>query len=268
MCNMSRRKKLQATPLPSDWQQMLQAQCALYQRLPAEDRRELAGYIQVSLAEKNFEGCGGLVLTDEMRVIIAAFACLLLLHRPTEFYPKLQSILVYPGNYVVPVTRHAGGGVWEEGWQSRSGESWQTGAIVLAWEEVRRGALDVTYPNVVIHEFAHQLDYEDGEAADGTPYLIRGLNFAQRRQRYAAWTRVMRAEYEQLQARVSAGEPTFLRAYGATNPPEFFAVATESFFGTPAELQRQHSALYEELKWFYRQDPSTWGTDAFSPPSN
>ena len=258
MWKISRRKKLLATPLSPEWRRIAETQCAFYHRLPVADRAELAGHVQVFLAEKKFEGCGGLVITEAMRVVIAAHACLLLLHRQTDYYPQLRTILVYPGSYVVPVTRHVGGGIWEEGWQSRSGESWQTGAIVLAWEEVSREARNSQPDNVVLHEFAHQLDYEDGGTADGIPALGHGESFALRQERYAAWTRVMRAEYEQLRARLSAGEPTFLRAYGATNPPEFFAVATESFFGDAAEMQRQHPALYAELKWFYRQDPAGW----------
>ena len=258
MWKESRRKKLRATPLSPEVQRIVETQCDVYQRLPKADRAELAGHMQVFLAEKRFEGCGGLVITEEMRVVIAAYACVLLLHRQTDYYPQLRTILVYPGSYVVPVTRQVGGGIWEEGWQSRSGESWQTGAIVLAWEEVSREAGDSQQPNVVLHEFAHQLDYEDGGAADGVPALVHGEPFATRQERYAAWTRVMRAEYEQLRAQVSAGEPTFLHAYGTTNPPEFFAVGTEAFFGKPAELQRQHPAVYAELEWFYRQDPAGW----------
>ena len=259
MWKESRRKKLRATPLPPEWQRIVETQCALYHLLPAADRAELAGHVQVFLAEKQFEGCGGLVITGELRVVIAVHACLLLLHRSTDYYPQLRTILVYPDSYVVPVTRHVGGGIWEEGWQSRAGESWQTGAIVLAWAEVIREARNRQPENVVLHEFAHQLDYEDGGLADGIPALAHGESFALRQQRYAAWTRVMRAEYEALRTRLAAGESTFLRAYAATNPPEFFAVATESFFGNATEMQRQHPALYTELKWFYRQDPATWG---------
>lgn len=193
-----RWKKLRARPLPSEWQRIVATQCVFYSRLPVADRAELAGHMQVLLAEKKFEGCGGLLITEEMRVVIAAHACLLLLHRSTDYYPQLRTILVYPGSYVVPVTRHVGGGIWEEGWQSRSGESWQTGATVLAWEEVSREARESSPENVVLHEFAHQLDYEDGGMADGIPALAQGESFALRQQRYAAWTRLMRAEYEQL----------------------------------------------------------------------
>ena len=258
MWKESRRKKLLATPLPPEWQRIVETTCAFHRCLPEADRRELAGHIQVFLAEKSFEGCGGLAITEEMRVSIAAHACLLLLHRQTDYFPFLRTILVYPGNYFVPMTRHVGGGVWEEGWQARSGESWQSGAIVLAWEEVRRRALDPHQPNVVLHEFAHQLDYEDGGAADGTPALDVGDSFFTRKRRHDAWIQVMRAEFERLQAQVQNGEPTFMRAYGASHPAEFFAVATESFFGNAAEMRRQHPSLYEELKWFYRQDPAMW----------
>jgi Mlc titration factor MtfA (ptsG expression regulator) len=252
------RKKLLSAPFPPDWQRLVRAGCSFYERLPEPDRRELEGRSHVFLAEKKFEGCDGLRITDEIRVCIAAQACLLLLHRRTDGYPGLRTILVYPSSYYVRTTRPVGAGVLEEGWQARAGESWQAGAVVLAWDEVRRGGLDPEPGNVVLHEFAHQLDCEDGGAADGIPALGNGESFRLRQGRHAVWVGVMRSEYEQLRARVQNGETSFLRAYGATNPAEFFAVATESFFGQPLEMQRRHPALYEELKWFYRQDPAQW----------
>src|SRR5208282_6443510 len=173
-------------------------------------------------------------------------ACLLLLHRQTDYYPGLQTILVYPGTYVAPTIRHVGSGVMEESQQPRAGESWREGAVVLAWDAICSGILapESGY-NVILHEFAHQLDFEDGQA-DGAPLLGHGESHSMRRQRYADWSRVMRMEFEQLRSRVQRGEGTTLRDYGATNPAEFFAVATESFFGKPQEVRQQHPELYEE----------------------
>jgi hypothetical protein len=148
--------------------------------------------------------------------------------------------------------------VIEESQQTRAGESWREEAVVLAWDAVCQG---IQTPgsgyNVILHEFAHQLDFEDGQA-DGAPLLGHGESHSMRKQRYADWSRVMRAEFEQLRSRVQRGESTTLRDYGATNPAEFFAVATEYFFGQPEEVQQQHPELYEEMKWYYQQDPAHW----------
>jgi Mlc titration factor MtfA (ptsG expression regulator) len=198
-----------------------------------------------------------LKITDEIKVCIAAQACLLLLHRHTDCYPALRTILVYPGTYFAPTARHVGSGIFEESQQSRAGESWREGVVVLAWDEVRKGTMASGQSNVVLHEFAHQLDFEDGYA-DGAPLLGTGETFLMRKSRYATWARVMGAEYEQLRAKVQSGENSVLRDYGATNPAEFFAVATEFFFGKPQEMHQKLPALYEELKWFYRQDPVHW----------
>ena len=258
MLKKLRRKKLRSAPFPDRWLRIIQDRCPFYLRLSDNDRRELLEHIQVFLAEKRFEGCGGFVIEDEHRVCIAVQACLLLLHRQTDYYPDLRTILVYPSMYVVPTTRHMGGGVMQDRHESRLGESWREGAIVLAWDAVCGGLAEfASGHNVVLHEFAHQLDYEDG-FADGAPLLGEGESLSARRRRYADWSRVMLEEYERLRARVQRGQSDVLREYGATNPAEFFAVATESFFCRPGELREQRRALYEQLRWYYRQDPAEW----------
>jgi MtfA peptidase len=253
-----RRKKLRATPLSVRWRRIIEEYCLFYSRLSAADRRELDGHVQVFLAEKQFEGCGGFVVREEHRLGIAAEACLLLLHRDTDYYPRLQTILIYPGVYVVPTTRHVGSGIMRETDEHRGGESWGEGAVVLAWDEVYRGLTNPESGSVTLHEFAHQLDYEDGGHADGVPLLGQGESLSVRKRRQAEWTRVMRMEYEQLREQVRRGEHSVLREYGATNPAEFFAVATECFFGKPQELRQKHPALYEQMRWYYRQDPAGW----------
>ena len=166
-----RRKKLKAAPFPSEWRQIIATYCPYYLHLPDADRQELERHVQVFLAEKKFEGCGGLTISDEHKVCVAAFACLLLLHRDTDYYPSLRTILVYPSTYVVPTTRHVGSGVMEEGQEARAGEPWQEGAVVVAWDAACSA---IESPgsgyNVVLHEFAHQLDYEDGQT-NGAPQL-------------------------------------------------------------------------------------------------
>lgn len=244
-----RRRRLRNQRFSQEWEEMLARNIPQYKHLPAQDREELQGHIQVFLAEKRFEGAAGLVITDEIRVTIAAQACMLLLHRDTDYYPGLSSIIVYPHEYVTRHTERSSGGFVHEGKQARLGESSTRGAVVLSWDHVRAGASDVDdCRNVVFHEFAHQLDAEDGRV-DGVPLLPQ-------RSSYIAWARILGKEYEALRRRTARGYTTFLDRYAATNPAEFFAVATECFFQSPVRMSDEHPELYEELKAYYRQDPA------------
>ncbi len=206
--------------------------------------------MQVFLAEKKFEGCGGLELTEEMRLTIAAQACILILHREHDFYPLLDSILVYPEAYVTDEEVVEEDGLVSEDDEERSGESWSQGALVLSWDDV---ALDSSDPqdgwNVVFHEFAHQLGDETG-SEDGVPILPD-------RERQHAWADVLGREYDALVRDVDRGRHTFLDEYGAEDPGEFFAVITEYFFEKSAQLKIKHPELYEQLRLFYGQDPVT-----------
>jgi MtfA peptidase len=245
-----RRNRLRAAPFPLDWLTIIEKNVRFYACLPEADRLELRGLIQVFLAEKVFEGCGGLVLTDEIKVTIAAQACLLLLHRDTDIYPKLATVLVYPSAYIAKTIKPIGSGLALEGENVNLGESWTNGIVVLSWDEIRAGASDFQDGrNLVLHEFAHQLDREDG-AVDGTPLLVE-------RSQYVVWARVLNAEFERLKRESWMGRPTVLDEYGATDHAEFFAVATECFFEKPRVLEKRHPELYAELRSFYRQDPAT-----------
>ncbi|MEI8352775.1 MAG: M90 family metallopeptidase, partial [bacterium] len=220
-----------------------------YSRLQPADQSELRGHIQVFLAEKCFEGCAGLVITDEIRVTIAAHACMLLMHRQADYYPLLVTILVYPHAFVVTRTEPGPAGLVVESQQALAGESWRHGVVVLAWDHVNHQASDIhDGHNVVLHEFAHQLDEENG-VADGTPPLpLRSM--------YVPWARVVGQEYTRLVQETEQGHGTFLDPYGGTNPAEFFAVATEFFFESPMRMRDQHPDLYAELKLYYQQDPA------------
>ncbi len=244
----SKRRKAAAAPFPPAWDEILERNFPMAARLSEADREELKRRIQGFLAEKRFEGLGGLELTDEIRVSIAAQAGLLLLHRGEGCYPKVKTILVYPTAYDAPVQTQSPDGVITESRQTRLGEAWTLGTVVLSWDDVRHGAADCKDGhNVVLHEFAHQIDMEDREA-DGAPVLPR-------RSMYVAWARVLGAEYETLQDEVRRRHRTVMDRYGATNPAEFFAVATETFFEKPRQLKKKHPELYEQLQAFYRQDP-------------
>jgi Mlc titration factor MtfA (ptsG expression regulator) len=247
-----RRRKRQAllgTPFPPAWSAILTANLPPYQKLSPQLQQQLHNCIRIFIAEKNFEGCGGLVLTDEIRVTIAAQACMLLLNRKCDCYPELYSVLVYPSTYVVEARNSFE--LQPAGSSVRLGESWHHGAVVLAWDSVKSGAINFRDGhNVAMHEFAHQLDQADGRS-DGTPIL--GMRSA-----YSAWSRVFSQEYEMLQEQATKGQKSLMDKYGATNPAEFFAVATETFFEKPVQMQRKHPELYHELQGFYKVNPIEW----------
>lgn len=250
-----RRARLRAQPPPSAWRGILERNLDVFNRLSPEDQAELLGHTRVFVAEKHFEGTGGLELTDEIRVTIAAQACLLLLHRETDYYPELTSIIVYPSGYTAEEERHVGGGVWSDEPEDRLGHTGQRlRALVLAWDAARHGASAPNDgENLILHEFAHQLDFEN-QQSDGTPAL-------ESRGDYLAWARVMSAEFEALRNATYSGSPTLLDGYGATDPAEFFAVITEAFFERPRALRKLHPALFAQLQHFYRQDPTTYSAE-------
>jgi len=253
-----RRHRLRARRFPEKWLSLIQRHVVFFHRLSASDRAELLGHIQVFLAEKRFEGCGGFAITDEVRVTIAAQACLLLLHRKTDYFPGLLTILVYPLSYMVEAKRQIAEHLWEEGTMNRLGETGRRmGSLVLSWGAVKHGAADPSDgKNVVLHEFAHQLDFEN-DAADGVPVLGT-------REQQLAWTDVMRSEFASLRAADESGVPSLLDTYGATDPVEFFAVSVEAFFEQPRALLARHPQLYAELQKYFQQDPVEFFAESFS----
>ena len=253
-----RRQRILETPFPPEWEAVLRDSVARYALLGDGDRRHLRDLVQVFVAEKHWEGCGGLALTDEIRVTIAAEACLMVLALPHDLYRNVDSILVYPSTVVAPERRP---GVFEIATgpvpapMPILGQAHLRGPVILVWDAVRKSA---RHPegghNVVYHEFAHTLDMLDGEA-NGTPPL-------ETREQYARWVEVCTREFLRLRAEADAGRDTFLDAYGATNEAEFFAVITEEFFDRPAALLEHHPDLYAVLRAFYRQDPASAAGDS------
>lgn len=254
-----RRERLQTAPFPPEWKEIIMRNLPIFSRLPTTDQEELLGHVQVFLNEKRFEGCADLELTDEIRVTIAAQACLLLLHRETDYYPELTSILVYPSSYVVEEDHYLGENIWQTGPEGRLGHTGrQMGSLVLAWDEVKHGAADpADGQNVVVHEFAHQLDFEDA-STDGAPAL-------KTRAEYLTWARVMQREFDALREAEETGTPSVLDTYGAANPAEFFAVATEAFFERPRALRAKNRELYDRLAGFFRQDPIAYSAEPKTP---
>ena len=238
----ARRVKLLAAEIPAEWIAIIEANVPIYAKLPDELKAHLHGLVNVFLAEKKFEGCDGQEITDEVRVTVAAQACMLLLNRRTKHYPKLKTIYMYPHTYLAKGEGNTG---------ARLGESWQNGPVVLAWNSVTGGARNIhDGKNVVFHEFSHRLDQEDGQA-DGAPIL-------ENRSCYKTWASVLGKEYEALQNKTHRRRKSVINKYGATHPAEFFAVATEAFFEKPKQMYKKQPELYEELKSYYKMNPLSW----------
>lgn len=240
------RAELLAAPFPDAWLAVLQ-QLPFYGKLDERGQQRLRSDLRVLIAEKSWEGCGGLELTEAMQVTIAAQASLLLLNIEHEYYKDVDSILVYPSTYRgMPQQDRLG--IVSDG-AAHLGEAWHRGPVVLAWDSAQGGALDPNDGhNLVLHEFAHKLDLLDG-LADGTPPLPD-------RARMREWVAVMTAEFDALQKAAANGRATLLDKYGATNPAEFFAVATECFFERSDKLRQRHARLYAVLQDYYQQDPA------------
>ncbi len=245
------RARLRAQAFPAAWRVILKRRVPYLRLMPTDLQLQLKQHMQVFLAEKTFIGCNGLQITDEIRVTIAAHACLLILNRPGTYYPKLRQILVYPDSFVVERDQVDPAGLTRHARQVLSGESWSEGQVILSWQDTLAGAAVVDDgQNVAIHEFAHQLDQETG-SANGAPMLAR-------RAHYRRWSNVLGAEFAALQARAARGEASLLSDYGATDPGEFFAVISEVFFEQPGPMAQAHPNLYRELCQFYQLDPLSW----------
>lgn len=246
-----RLKRAIAAPFPAQWVDILEHNIQVYRDLPMPLRLQLRRLIKQFLHQKHFSGAAGLVVDDEMRVTIAAQACMLQLNRPGDLFPKLKYILIYPAAFVVSRPESDESGVMSSQRRDVSGESWQNGRVILAWDHVLHGAKNfVDGRNVVLHEFAHQLDSESGQA-DGAP-LLAGKSS------YRSWAAALSQEFTELQQDSRFGRRSLLDHYGATNPAEFFAVATETFFEKPAQMARNHTELFDVLTSYYRIDPRDW----------
>ena len=260
-----RRGYLRSRPLTPQQERILSGRLALFTKLPAPQQQELKENISLFLRDKEFVGCDGQEITEDIRITIAAHACLLLLQRPNNCYPDLKTVLVYPDAYVAEETRHHGQ-VQSTHLSARAGEAHYRGPVVLSWGDLERGlAQPQQGHNVAIHEFAHKLDEEDGYV-DGRPPFEHSTDGK-------TWAPVMRDAFAELRQRLHAmhGElelangdsaadlrekPSVLDTYGAQSPAEFFAVATEAFFVIPTAMEAAHPSLYREMQKFFRTDPA------------
>lgn len=232
-----------------EWVPILERNVPYYRLLSRDQQTYLQEIALRLMAEKHWEGCGGFVLTDEVRVTIAGHAACLLLGRADGYFPRLKTILVYPALFLVPNDSYEADGTIVEVADEHAGQSWDLGVIVLAWDEVLQSATragDVY--NVVLHEFAHQLDASSAYT-DGVP-MLKEAGLRKR------WADVMQRHYDRLARDVQRGRRTLLDPYGLEAPAEFFAVATETFFEAPRELRDESPELYALLRDYYRQDPA------------
>ncbi|MEM1440921.1 MAG: M90 family metallopeptidase [Verrucomicrobiota bacterium] len=248
-----RRRALLTAPLPDSWAELFRKDFPRFFDMPEDLQKSVGGIALVLALEKNFEACGGLKeVTEEMRALISVQAALPIARLPNHrFYPELKSILVYPTAFRDRGNRRFG--LREEDDRGiHLGESWETGSIILSWESVLAGGRNSDDGmNVTIHEFTHQLDQING--TDGVPIL-------RNREAYRKWAEVFERTYEELVEDVNDGkgpEP-LIDPYGATNPAEFFAVSSETFFEESEELEEEHPDLYEQLKDYYQLDPASW----------
>jgi Mlc titration factor MtfA (ptsG expression regulator) len=242
-----RRQALLALPFPDAWLGYLSQNVAHYALLSAAGQAKLRDDIRIFIAEKQWEGCAGLAMTDEIQVTIAALASILTLGFDDEHFERVQSVLVYPEAYVVAGEHPIGSHVTLQMLQERLGEAHYRGPVILAWNEVLAAAREPgAGNNLVFHEFAHQLDMLDG-LVNGTP-LLSNDDLADR------WRRIMNREFEA--HRRHRHRNSLLDPYGATDEAEFFAVATESFFDRALDLREEHSELYALLREYFNQDPA------------
>ena len=242
-----RRISLLAAPWPDSWAIHVNRNVRLTWNLTDSQRQSLQNRTKIFVAEKHWEGCEGLVVTEEIKVTVAANACLMLLGVEDFYFANVQTILIYPHVF----SRRQDAGHSAGGVEHRSGEAWQGGPIVLSWQDVLRGGRNEDDgKNVTVHEFAHALDGLDGEMGGNIAFDSD--------EDAAAWKRVVDLEYAELVEASEQNRGTLLDHYGATNQAEFFAVATETFFERPAELEREHAQLFSLLQKYYRIDPIPW----------
>lgn len=246
-----RRRKLDARPFPAPWLAILRRSLPVYRAMWPDQQKQLRQLIVRFLDSKSFIGCAGQTITDEVRVTIASHACLLLLNRPTHEYQDLRTILVYPSGFVVDRDEIDETGVVSAEEHFLVGESWENGKVILAWDSVQHSVSNFSDgENVILHEFAHQLDHESG-ITNGAPLLYQ-------RGSYTRWAEVFSEEFERLRQDSVEDRQSLIDEYGATNPAEFFAVVTETFYEQPHAFAKQHAALFEQLKSYYQIDPREW----------
>ncbi|MEM7479347.1 MAG: M90 family metallopeptidase [Planctomycetota bacterium] len=245
-----RRRRWWKQELPLGWEDILSQNAQFLSEVDEESEQQVIRSVQIFVKEKNWEGCGGLKLTDEHRVTIAAQVAKMTLGLGAgdirgEYFEEVKSVLVYPDAYLAKTQESVGSGVVLESQSGRLGEAWHRGPVILSWADVlATGRRENFARNVVIHEFAHHLDMRNGPMADGFP-VIESREFARQ------WERVVKQGFDRLQQQCNSGYAQVLDCYGATNMAEFFAVASEAFFEEPYALDHHWPELFQVLNRFH-----------------
>ena len=243
-----RKRTLKSARLDEALWTRVAAKLSFLRGLSQEDSARLKQLVVLFLAEKEMHGAHGLQLTDEVRLSIAAQACLPILNLGLDVYEGWVGVIVYPGEFRVHKEEVDEDGVVHSFADELAGEAWPGGPVILSWEDV--GMAERGY-NVVIHEFAHKIHMDGGGDAD-FPAARSGMNAEN-------WRKTLQKAYDRFCAEVDSGEPTFIDPYAAEHPAEFFAVMSEAFFTESAVLARDWPELYAQLALFYRQDPAASG---------
>lgn len=242
-----RRGRILAQPFPPEWQSILDRNGRFSHTLSDDMQIKLKQAVRIIVAEKHWEGCGGLKIDDEHRVTIAAQIARLTLHFERDYFDEIQSILVYPAAYVAKSEDRLSGGVVIESNSGRLGEAWYRGPVILSWADILESVRSsYTERNVVIHEFAHQLDMRNGGGADGYP-VIESPEVA------GQWSRLMPQAFDELRRLCQQGIPAVFDCYGATSQAEFFAVVSESYFEQPDAFKEVWPDVFQLFDDFYRQ---------------
>lgn len=246
-----KRFKVKRQPFKKSWRSILKHRVPYFKYMPADLQLQLKRHIQVFLSEKEFIGCEGVQITDEIKITIAAQACMLILNRKTDYYPQLKHIYVYPSAFIKTQVKKDFAGVAHQSQSVLLGESWDLGKVVLSWNDTIEGA-DNPFDgkNVVFHEFAHQLDQESGNA-NGAPLLAKNID-------YKEWSTTLNDSFNHLKYQKHTNKQGLFDYYGAENPAEFFAVASEVFFEQSALFAQHYPKMYQLFRRYYHIDPLTW----------
>jgi Mlc titration factor MtfA (ptsG expression regulator) len=217
--------------------------------LDAQERARLRALVVLFLDGKSIVGAGGHEVTALQRVIIALQACLLVLNLDLALYDGFENVIVYPGEFRPVREWEDEDGVVHQSDEPLAGEAMPQGPVVLSWPDVAASAdWQTAGMNLVIHEFAHKIDMQKGEA-DGCPPLPPAMSAK-------TWKHAFTAAFEDFCARVERDEDTSIDPYAAEHPAEFFAVLSEVFFADPRLLRAEYPKVYAQLALFYRQDPA------------
>ncbi len=237
-------KRIEKMKFPVKYEEILQ-NIPHFNRLPDVLKQKIRKSILLFTETKEFRGIE-IDIDDQIKVVIAFYACLLKLFKD-DCYEELHTIIVYPNEIFTQIVENSGG-ITKKEEVVLEGES-IGGTVVVVWSEAKKEAYHPKNHNVIVHEFAHEIDYEDG-AIDGIP----PVEFS----KYRQWTDVMFGEYDKLKEKIQKGryleKYRLIGSYAAKNEAEFFAVTSELFFEKPLSLKKHFPDVYNELKDFYGFD--------------